>query len=208
MLSRQDNEEPLSLEILKEEFTFKFEPIFAMLDMISKKIDSVKISQDFYARFIKFFIDKTYGVVSTSSLIGSDDNLNWILDRTLKRHRVESITPLYSSEKHGFSRDVFHKLVDGKGPQLTLMRSRAGKVFGGFTMKHWQSPWLVGYVEDPEAFLISLDLKKEYRVKNHKNAIFVGASYGPIFGNKDIEFKANLSNLNEENGCYCYTGHP
>ena len=153
-------------------------------------------------------MDITYGVVRTSMLIGSRDNLDWILEKALKIGRVASIESIYCSDKHGFSREVFHKLVDGKGAQLTLMRSRAGKVFGGFTMKHWQSPWLVGYVEDPEAFLFSLDLKKEYRVKNHKNAIFVGASYGPIFGNKDIEFKANLSNLNEENGCYCYTGHP
>jgi hypothetical protein len=38
------------------------------------------------------------------------------------------------------------------------MKSKAGKVFGGFTMKHWQSPWLAGYVGDPEAFLFSLDL--------------------------------------------------
>jgi hypothetical protein len=43
------------------------------------------------------------------------------------------------------------------------MRSKAGKVFGGFTMKHWQSPWVEGYVEDLEAFIFSLDLRKEYR---------------------------------------------
>lgn len=36
----------------------------------------------------------------------------------------------------------------------------------------------------------------------------MSGSYGPIFGNMDLEFKANLSTLNAKDGCYCCTGHP
>ena len=153
-------------------------------------------------------MEKIYGVVDHSDLLGSKDNLIWILTQTLKKTRVVSVTSLFNSREHGFKLNDFHSLVDGQGPQFTLMKSKAGKVFGGFTMKHWQSPWLAGYVGDPEAFLFSLDLQKKYRIQNSSQAIYVSGSYGPIFGNKDLEFKANLSKLNEENGCYCYTGHP
>lgn len=52
-LSHHDQKEPLSKEILKEEFTQKFEPIMAILEMISKNIAEVKISQDLYASYIK-----------------------------------------------------------------------------------------------------------------------------------------------------------
>ena len=76
-------------------------------------------------------------------------------------------------------------------------------------MKHWDSPWLAGkYVEDVEAFLFSLSLKKEYRAKKATHAIYVSRYYGPVFGKKDIEFKSNVTDLNAEDACYCHTGHP
>ena len=179
-----------------------------MLEKISQNVEQLNLKFDSHDWFFKLEWEKRYGIVSNSNLIGSVENLDWILTQTMKKDRVVSVTNLYNSEEHGFYRQDFHDLVDGRGPQLTLMRSKAGKVFGGFTMKHWKTPWVVGYEKDPEAFLFSLDLKKKYRIKNSQQAIYVSGSYGPIFGNMDLEFKANLSKLNEKNGCYCCTGHP
>jgi hypothetical protein len=42
----QNQEKPLSQEILKEVFSLKFEPIIAILEMMSKNIDLVKKNQD------------------------------------------------------------------------------------------------------------------------------------------------------------------
>lgn len=58
-------------------------------------------------------MDRTYAVVRTSQLIGSKDNLDWILEKALKIGQVIGVKPLYNSLKHSFSRDVFHKQVDG-----------------------------------------------------------------------------------------------
>jgi hypothetical protein len=58
-------------------------------------------------------MDKTYAVVRTSSLIGSNENLDWILESALKKGHVAGVKPLYNSLKNDFSREVFHKLVDG-----------------------------------------------------------------------------------------------
>jgi hypothetical protein len=53
--------------------------------------------------------------------------------------RVLTITLLYSGRTHGWKVSTFHKFCDKKGPTLTVMRSKAGRVFSGFTMQSWDS---------------------------------------------------------------------
>ena len=42
------------------------------------------------------------------------------------------------------------------GPTLIVMKSKAGKVFGGFTKASWQS-YAGVYIEDDRSFVFSMD---------------------------------------------------
>ncbi len=53
--------------------------------------------------------------------------------------KVLSLELLYSGNKHGWSCEKFHELCDDKGATITIMKSKANKIFGGFTTKSWKS---------------------------------------------------------------------
>ena len=112
------------------------------------------------------------------------------------------LSMVYSSKLHGWSKKTFHEKADGRGAAtLTLMQSKVGHIFGGFSMHPWASPYLKGrWIKDPEAFLFSLHPeKKVYKVKKPEKAIYVGGTYGPVFGYFDLQF--NGDQLNEDSAC-------
>jgi hypothetical protein len=112
------------------------------------------------------------------------------------------LTLLYSSKTDGWLKNTFHEKADGKGAAtLTLMQSSAGHIFGGFSMHPWASPYLIGrWIKDPEAFLFSVKPeKKVYKVKRPEKAIYVGGTYGPVFGYFDLQFNGDL--LNDSAAC-------
>ena len=49
-----------------------------------------------------------------------------------------------SAVRDGWTAGDFHSKCDGKGATLTLVRSKEGYVFGGYTAVPWSSPWF-GY---------------------------------------------------------------
>ena len=55
---------------------------------------------------------------------------------------------------------AFHLKCDDKGPTITVIKSKAGKISGGFT----SIPWAGGYnnTADPTAYLFSVDQKTKY----------------------------------------------
>ena len=63
---------------------------------------------------------------------------------------------LYSGSTHGWEMDKFHELCDEKGPTITVMKSKAGRVFGGFAMQSWDSK-TQGWKADEKAFIYSID---------------------------------------------------
>ena len=44
---------------------------------------------------------------------------------------------LYRSSEHGYTTSSFHKYCDNKGPTLTIIKSEAGWIFGGYTTQSW-----------------------------------------------------------------------
>ena len=90
-----------------------------------------------------------------------------------------------------------------KGPTLIVIKSRSGRVFGGFTSKNWQSLPEGGYREDELAFLFSINKQRIYRVRKSSSAIYCHEKWGPSFGGNALGLKANP--LNTENGSQCRT---
>ena len=70
---------------------------------------------------------------------------------------------LYSTAVADFNSMSFHRLCNGKGPTLTVVKSSNGKRFGGYASVSWENRQQ--YVRDDNAFLFSLDLKKCFKKK-------------------------------------------
>ena len=81
------------------------------------------------------------------------------------------------------------------------MKSKAARVFGGFTQQSWdnKSKWK----KDEKAFIFSIDRKQIYRVKDAQKAIFCYSNYGPSFGGGALGVAGDP--LNKEDVGYCYT---
>ena len=84
--------------------------------------------------------------------------------------------------KQGWSPAGFHEYCDDKGPTITVFKSSAGKVFGGFASVSWESRQDLEFVKDDKAFIFSLDLKRIFKPNDEYNALKMSKFFGPCFG--------------------------
>jgi hypothetical protein len=112
-----------------------------------------------------------------------------------------TLTLLFRGTTHGWSPSKFHELCNDKGPSITTFKSKAGRVFGGFTQQSWSSKYQWKY--DKKAFIFSMDRKQIYRVKDAQKAIYCYSNWGPSFGGNALAVDGNP--LNKENAGCCFT---
>ena len=124
----------------------------------------------------------------------------WLLNQLPMK--VLTLTLLYSGSTHGWERSKFHELCDEKGPTITVIKSKAARVFGGFAMQSWDSEDN-GFKADEKAFIYSIDRQQIYRVIDTDKAIYCSSSCGPSFGYGALGLGGDP--LNRENGGYCFT---
>ena len=86
---------------------------------------------------------------------------------------------LYRATRDGDNCLIFHKKCDDIKDTLTLVKTKTGNIFGGYTSETWKGN---NYKKDDNAFCFSIDLKKVYNSKKTDNAIYSTRSYGPCFG--------------------------
>ena len=89
------------------------------------------------------------------------------------------------------------------------MKSKAQRVFGGFTQESWKpvQTWMGDFwKKDRKAFIFSMDRKQIYRVVKGQNAICCLSNYGPSFGGAALKVVGDP--LNKEDAGNCRTnGH-
>jgi hypothetical protein len=122
----------------------------------------------------------------------------WILKSTNNEGKRVQPELLYKLKSQGsFSASQFHSSCDNNGPTLTVVRTDKGYRFGGFTSQSWTSNSSGSSVNDPTAFLFSLEYKEHYPISdstNGNNAIYNYYTYGPTFGStNDICIADNCS---------------
>ena len=98
---------------------------------------------------------------------------------------------LYRASKDGDKASDFHRLCDNIGPTLTIGKTPANYIFGGFTKAKWEKR---KEIPDSDAFVFSLNQKKKFDSKNKKASISNQNDYGPIFGDGSyaIDIKNNI----------------
>lgn len=63
-------------------------------------------------------------------------------------------TLIYKGSRDGFAATKFHQNCDNKGPTVTVIKSKNGYIFGGYTSQSWDSSG--SYKPDNKAFLFTL----------------------------------------------------
>ena len=112
-------------------------------------------------KFNEFFIIR-YGVYNK-------------LNKYIRKYRL-----LFKASKDGFRAKDFHNYCDGRANTLTLVKTKTGRRFGGFTDQKWDQN---GNKSGSNGFLFSLDFKEIYYNKDSSYNIQGNSSYGPYFGN-------------------------
>ena len=105
---------------------------------------------------------------------------------------------LYSAKKDGDEASKFHYYCDDKNCIICVIKSKTGKIFGGFSKIGWRiSKKEENLVCDGSAFLFNITDNKIYPLnKDVCNALGYYKEYGPIFhGNQKNEKGVNFSIL-------------
>ena len=103
------------------------------------------------------------------------------IEKQLKKN-VISYELIYKATRDGDKSENFHSKCDNKENTIVIIKSKNGKIFGGFTTKFWNH---MEYINDPLAFVFSINKQKIYNIlddKNGEKAIYGHKSYGPCFG--------------------------
>ena len=122
--------------------------------------------------------------IINTDIIQSQEEINFIENRLKQIYYFQNknikYQLLYKGTKNGDKSLNFHTKVDGIKNTLTLVKSKKGIRFGGFTSEIWNQ--IGGYGKcDPFAFCFSLELKKIYNCQKNQIAIFCSDGYGPYF---------------------------
>ena len=140
---------------------------------------------------------------------------NWILKTMKSKDKKINMSLLYKVSRDGDASSNFHNKCDNKGPTLTLVRCTRGYRFGGFTNQSWASHYNSNYgsgnynVNDPYAFLFSLEFREKYPVYDGNNALYDCSGNGPSFGSgSDLLISNSCTQSDSSSGfpnCYCGT---
>ena len=126
----------VSLELEKEEFNLENSVI-----LISKKIKEMEKEIEELRDFKISIVGSTD--FHMSRIVKKESELDFVKE-TIKENlnlnkKIEEIKfiPLFSTSTDGDSASQFHSKCDGKSNSLVLVKTKAGKRFGGFTSLHW-----------------------------------------------------------------------
>jgi len=79
---------------------------------------------------------------------------------------------------------AFHAQCDGQGATLTVVETKDGKIFGGFSPVSWASEG--EYVKAEDTWLFKLNPYEKFDCVDKRHAVCHRKTYGPTFGGSDI----------------------
>jgi len=141
-------------------------------------MDSLRAEFDFYA--IVFPEPELKEFVESKLL--TDDQKRKLLEWTGK----STAKLLYSATRDGFTATAFHNLCDKQGMTVTIVKSQAGWLFGGFATRSWDCSNTS--LDAPGSFLftltnpLSFPPAKFVALDNCLAHIFCTPLHGPTFG--------------------------
>ena len=87
--------------------------------------------------------------------------------------------------RDGFTPEKFHKICDGLHRTVSIFKVKnSNEILGGYNPIEWKSDSRYGITKDSFIFSFKNGIENYIlsRVKNERQAIYKGPSYGPTFG--------------------------
>ena len=105
----------------------------------------------------------------------------------------------YKATRDGFGASDFHRMCDGKGENLGVIRSESSYLFGWWTPLSWRSP-SGEWVADASTFIFTLTNPAgepaKYKNIQPEYTIYNNAPYGPSLGRGHDIYVPDNSNVN------------
>jgi hypothetical protein len=153
--------------------------------------------------------DNQFSNTNTNKHISNVNDYNYIDSKIVNyddiiflKNRIKEIHPkintinfnlVYRASEDGDKAADFHNKCDKIGPNITLIKTKKGYVFGGFTFKNWEhmprdidvnKPNLGSASRDSRAFGFCVNNQKIYNnEKPNEFAIWCNRNFGPTFKN-------------------------
>jgi len=100
---------------------------------------------------------------------------------------------LYKSETVGDKASNFHEKCDNISPTITLIQTKEGYRYGGYTSVCWEAPEQSEFKPDNDAFIFSFDTLKKYECLDAEKSIVCSMHFGPNFGDGTILVPDNFN---------------
>ncbi|TNV79951.1 hypothetical protein FGO68_gene11135 [Halteria grandinella] len=95
--------------------------------------------------------------------------------------RMKQLSLLYRGSVHSFKAKAFHQQCNDFKSTLTIVKTKEGKIMGGFTKQTWkgENDWKY----DQAAWLFNIEAPNIFKArKKNMFALFACQRFGPIFG--------------------------
>jgi hypothetical protein len=184
---------------IKEEFTNQTKELQNRINGLEKEINKKnkeivdikkelkELKNEFHRKRI---IDNYF---NTSKIIKLKEEKSKLISWISEKGIIKEIKLLYSSKRDGDEYSPFYNKCSNISPTLSLIKTKKGRKFGGFTFGKWNDKLKISNQTDSEAFLFSLNNMKKYKILKPNLAI---ASYS--------DHSSFLTYGNNGDGCGIY----
>jgi hypothetical protein len=169
LLRQKNNEIEIKVKLLEEENTKLKNEIKEIKSLIS----GLKVEKEKKEKL------ELNPIINSKSKIISN-NLFQQLNDWINPSKSLQFELLFAASKNGDKAKQFHLNCDGKGPTVTIVKSKNGHIFGGYLSIPFSSDHQSHY--DDKAFLFSLTNKKKFPIIIKEKAVCHYSNWGPYIG--------------------------
>ena len=113
--------------------------------------------------------------------------------------KIKKINLLYRATTDGDNLLSFNQKCANKGPTISLIKTKKGRRFGGFSKVEWKAVEQNKFFQDNSAFLFSLEYREKYNILKPESAIrcystLFFLSYGNTGDYDGISLEENFKN--------------
>ena len=161
-------------------------------ELLKNEISGLKVEIE-KMKEVKPIINSDFKIINYDSFKKLNDWIN--------PNRSLQFQLIFRASKNGDSSGSFHKICNGKGPSVTIVKGKNGHIFGGYVTVPFSSDNKSHY--DENAFLFSLTNLKKIPIKIKDQAVCHYSNWDPYIGYKDHCDLAIHDECLNNNGSYC-----
>ena len=128
-----------------------------------------------------------------SKIIKNEEDKKILFNWISSKGNINEIKLIYRASEHGDDSESFFNRCSNMGPTISIIKTKKGKIFGGFTTAEWVKEKIK--LKDNKAFLFSINNKKKYDILKPEIAISCyPEKFTLMYGNNDDRFGVRLLN--------------